>query len=154
MVALLLAVALTSPFVTGRAEVVADSTEIAVGVVLDRGADVVVAHVIYAEGIAEVVSLRPTESGEWLGAFEPLVGAIPQVRFEAVFPGGESALSSTNSLVALGVPEGMLVASAPPVTEPEPARTPWIRLALAMLAGSAVLLAVVAVGRIRLTNDR
>ena len=139
----LLAVALTSPFVSAGAEVVTDSSELVVGVVLDRGADVVVAHVIYAHNVSDIVSLAPVD-GEWRGAFEPRLGAVPQIRFEAIFPGGESAVSETTSIVDLGVPMEALLGSDSTVAPVEAeSSSPW-RLSIALFVGFAVVVAVMA----------
>lgn len=151
MLVFLLAVALTSPFVSARAEVVADSSELVVGVVLDRGADVVVAHIIYADNVSDIVALAPVD-GEWRGAFDPRLGAVPQVRFEALFPGEESALSETFSIVDLGVPIETLLGSQPTDVAVEAAPTsPW-RFAIAMLVGLVVLMVALSFGRLRRTT--
>ncbi|NNF62738.1 MAG: hypothetical protein HKN07_00640 [Acidimicrobiia bacterium] len=148
MLLLLLAVALTSPFVSASAAVVPESSELVVSVTLDRGANVVVAHVIYADNVSDLVALAPAE-GEWRGAFAPRPGAVPQVRFEALLAGNESVLSETHSIVALGVPMEALVESQPTdgAVEAEPASP--IRLGIALLVGLAVLAAGLALARLR-----
>lgn len=148
MLAFLLAVALTSPFVSARAEVIPESSELAVGVVLDRGADVVVAHVIYADNVSDIVSLAPVD-GEWRGAFELRPGAVPQIRFEAIFPGNESAVSETTSIVGLGVPmEALLGSDSTEAPVEAESSSPW-RLSIALFVGFAVVVVVMAFSIVR-----
>lgn len=152
MVALLLMVVLVSPFVGARAELVPETSQVELGVTLDRGADVVVAHVIYAQNRSEIVALAPL-AGEWRGAFELLSGGVPHVRFEAIFPGGESAVSETISLVDLGVDRETLVPPAvgvPPLGVVD-SSSPLPAIA-AVLSGGAVLFMVIGLWRWRRTT--